>query len=482
MGTDPAAIALTVVEMARQGRFAEIEELFAPRLRALVGAEALRAAWAAEESRSGPVSTVGEPVSEPAGEQPVRVSVPVTCERGGLTVVMSVDRDGMLNGLRLAADTAPWKPPPYADPESFDEHDVTIGDGPLAVSGTMSLPRGAGPRPGVVLLGGGGPFDRDATAGANKPLKDLAWGLATRGIAVSRFDKVTHTHGGQVADMPGFTMADEYVPHAVAAVRLLRRQPGVDPARVFVLGHSMGGRAAPRVAAAETSVAGLVIMAGDTQPMHRAAVRVIRYLASLDPGPAMEAAVETFTRQAAMVADPGLSPSTPAEALLFGRPAVVLAGPARRRPGRDRGGTGQTDVRPPGRPRLSGDRRRRSARVAGRPRPPARCHHPRLRRRRPSVLSGLGSVHARGVRARATRGPGRRRGHRRVADDGRREDRLTSLAASRPPGLVASRPPGSPARSPGFAVRAASGGCHAGTAAGTAAGPGAGAPGEVSAP
>ncbi|MFB9678637.1 alpha/beta hydrolase family protein [Streptosporangium vulgare] len=322
MGTDPAAIALTVVEMARQGRFAEIEELFAPRLRALVGAEALRAAWAAEESRSGPVSTVGEPVSEPAGEQPVRVSVPVTCERGGLTVVMSVDRDGMLNGLRLAADTAPWKPPPYADPESFDEHDVTIGDGPLAVSGTMSLPRGAGPRPGVVLLGGGGPFDRDATAGANKPLKDLAWGLATRGIAVSRFDKVTHTHGGQVADMPGFTMADEYVPHAVAAVRLLRRQPGVDPARVFVLGHSMGGRAAPRVAAAETSVAGLVIMAGDTQPMHRAAVRVIRYLASLDPGPAMEAAVETFTRQAAMVADPGLSPSTPAEALLFGRPAA----------------------------------------------------------------------------------------------------------------------------------------------------------------
>lgn len=320
--TDPAATALTVVEMARQGRFAEIEELFAPPLRALVGAEALRTAWAAETNRNGPVSTVGEPVSEQAGAGLARVSVPVTCERGGLTVVMSVDRDGMLNGLRLAADTAPWKPPPYADPASFDERDVTIGDGPLAVSGTMSLPRGPGPRPGVVLLGGGGPFDRDATAGANKPLKDLAWGLATRGIAVSRFDKVTHTHGGRVAGMPGFTMADEYVPHAVTAARLLGRQPGVDPARVFVLGHSMGGRVAPRVAAAEPSVAGLVIMAGDTQPMHEAAVRVIRHLASLDPGPAMEAAVETFTRQAAAVADPGLSPSTPAEALLFGRPAA----------------------------------------------------------------------------------------------------------------------------------------------------------------
>ncbi|MFF3437187.1 alpha/beta hydrolase family protein [Streptosporangium sp. NPDC002721] len=319
MGTDPAATALAVVEMARRERFAEIEELFAPPLRAMAGAEAVRAAWTAETDRNGPVSTVGEPVSEPAGAGPVLVSVPVTCERGGLTVMMSVGRDGLLHGLRLTADTAPWQPPSYADPASFGEHDVTVGDGPLAVSGTVSLPHGPGPRPGVVLLGGGGPFDRDATAGANRPLKDLAWGLATRGVAVARFDKVTHTHGDQVAGIPGFTVTDEYVPHAVAAVRLLQRQPGVDPARVFVLGHSMGGRAAPRVAAAEASVAGLVIMAGDTQPMHRAAVRVVRHLASLDPGPAMEAAVEAFTRQAEAVADPGLSPSTPAETLLFGR-------------------------------------------------------------------------------------------------------------------------------------------------------------------
>ncbi|MGJ6962101.1 alpha/beta hydrolase family protein [Streptosporangium sp. G11] len=316
------ATALTVVEMARQGRFAEIEGLFAPSLRAVVGAEALRAAWAAETDRSGPVSAVGEPVSEPAGAGLVHVSVPVTCERGGLTVVMAVDRDDMLNGLRLVPDAAPWEPPPYADPTRFDEHDVTIGEGPLAVSGTMSLPHGPGPRPGVVMLSGGGPFDRDATGGANKPLKDLAWGLAGRGVAVLRFDKVTHTHSGQVAGAPDFTVAQEYVPHAVDAVRLLQRQPDVDPARVFVLGHSMGGKVAPRVATAEASVAGLVIMAGDTQPMHQAVVRVVRYLASLDPGPAMEAAVEAFTRQAAMVADPDLSPSTPAEALLFGRPAA----------------------------------------------------------------------------------------------------------------------------------------------------------------
>ncbi|KOX18002.1 hypothetical protein ADK67_37255 [Saccharothrix sp. NRRL B-16348] len=315
-GTDPEATGVAVVELARAGRFAEIEKLFAPPLRALIDAEAVRAAWM---TGIGAVSAVGQPVSESAGTGLVQVTVPVEGEHGALAVVMAIDDVGRLHGLQLApAVTESWTPPPYAVLETFDEHDVTIGSGPLAVSGTVSLPWGDGPWPGVVLLSGGGPFDRDATTGPNKPLKDLAWGLASRGVAVVRFDKVTHTHAALVADMPDFRMTDEYVPHAVAAVRALRHQPTVDPARVFVLGHSMGGKVAPRVATAEPSVAGLVILAGDTQPMHHAAIRVIRYLASLNPGPAGDAAVETITRQAAVVDSPDLSPATPVAALPFG--------------------------------------------------------------------------------------------------------------------------------------------------------------------
>ena len=184
--------------------------------------------------------------------------------------------------------------------------------------GALTLPHGRGPRPGVVLLSGGGAFDRDETSGPNKPLKDLAWGLASRGVAVVRFDKVTYAHASQVANAPNFTMTDEYAPHAIAAVHLLQRQPTVDPARIFILGHSMGGKVAPRVAAAEASVAGLVILAGDAQPMQQAAIRVGRYLASLNPDPAAEAAVAAITRQAAMVDSPDLSPSTPASELPFG--------------------------------------------------------------------------------------------------------------------------------------------------------------------
>ncbi|MYT32576.1 MULTISPECIES: alpha/beta fold hydrolase [unclassified Streptomyces] len=315
----PVAVAKSVADRACRGDFEGIVALFAPSLRPRVSAEVVRTAWDERLGEAGPVTAVQTPVSEPAAAGSVRVSVPLACARGGFTLVMSVDEAGRLNGLRLAApDTTSWAPPPYADPRTFTEHEITVGSGPLAVPGTLALPHAPGPRPAVVLLSGGGPFDRDETSGPNKPLKDLAWGLATHGVAVLRFDKVTHTHAAAMADRHDLTMTDEYVPHAVAAVRLLRHHPAVDPARVFVLGHSMGGKVAPRVAAAEPSVAGLAILAGDTQPMHRAAVRVARHLAALAPAPAVQALVDTLTRQAALVDSPDLSPTTPAADLPLG--------------------------------------------------------------------------------------------------------------------------------------------------------------------
>ncbi len=321
MEKGPLAIAASVIEMLRHERFSDIEELFAPQLRAAVSAATIRTAWTAEAAQTGPVVAVGIPVSEPFGDGLVRVSTPVTGERGGLTVVVSVDGAGRLNGFRLApADTAAWTPPKYAAPRRFTEREVTVGSGPLAVPGTLTRPRGRGARPAVVLLASG-PADRDLTTGPNKPFKDLAWGLASRGVAALRFDKVGHAHG-RAAVEPGFTMAEEYLPHAAAAVRLRQQEPGIDPARVFVLGHSGGGKAAPRVAAAEPSVAGVVILAGDTVPLSQSAVRVARYLAALDPGPGAAAAVEAITRQAARVESADLSPATPAADLLFGWPAA----------------------------------------------------------------------------------------------------------------------------------------------------------------
>lgn len=83
----------------------------------------------------------------------------------------------------------PWEAPGYVDTGRFDEEDVVVGSGPLAVPGTFSIPKAAESCPAVVLLAGSGPNDRDGAIGRNKPLKGLACGLASRGGAVLRFDR-----------------------------------------------------------------------------------------------------------------------------------------------------------------------------------------------------------------------------------------------------------------------------------------------------
>ncbi|RAK31254.1 hypothetical protein B0I29_11560 [Actinoplanes lutulentus] len=321
MATESAAVALAIIDMARAERFTEIEALFAPPLRAAVSADTLRTAWAAERARIGSTWDIGAPSCEPTSSGLVRVEVAVTGERDGHTVIVTVDRAGILHGLRLApAATSAWQPPRYARQGKFDEHDVIVGSGPLAVRGTVSMPHRRTLVAGVVLLGGGGPFDRDQSIGPNKPLKDLAWGLASRGVAVLRMDKVTHTHP-DLASASGFTMVEEYLPAALAALDLLRRHPGVASERVYLLGHSAGGRAAPRVAAADGSVAGLIILAGDAAPLPQAVVRAVRHLAAEQPGPDSQAAIEAISRQAALADSPDLSPAVPAADLPFGWPA-----------------------------------------------------------------------------------------------------------------------------------------------------------------
>jgi uncharacterized protein len=132
MLTTPVQTTLSALDLARAGRFAEIRDMFAPQLQAMVPPEALKAAWEAELGRQGAVASVGAPVSEPVPAGVVVVKVPVTCERGGFALVASVSEEGQLGGLQLASPgaaepIAPWEPPAYADPEAFTEQEVTAG-------------------------------------------------------------------------------------------------------------------------------------------------------------------------------------------------------------------------------------------------------------------------------------------------------------------------------------------------------------------
>ena len=125
---------------------------------------------------------------------------------------------------------------------TFKEEDVHVGTGEWKLPGTLTVPKTSPKKrvPGLVLVHGSGPNDRDETVGPNRPFKDLAWGLASRGIAVLRYDKRTKVHRSKIKRVEKtFTVWQETVDDALIAAAKLRRDPRIDPRRVVVLGHHL---------------------------------------------------------------------------------------------------------------------------------------------------------------------------------------------------------------------------------------------------
>ncbi len=215
----------------------------------------------------------------------------VTCsfEKALLDARIVFDKTGKIAGFQFVppAPPAKYEPPAYADASKFGEIDVTVGSGQWALPGTLTMPKGPGPFPGLVLVHGSGPNDRDETLGPNKPFKDLAWGLATRGIAVLRYDKRSKVHGKRILADPkleaAMTVKDETIDDALAAAALLQRTKGIDAKRIFVLGHSLGGYLMPRIAlaAGPLKVAGFISLAGLTRPLDDTVIRQMEFIYGL---------------------------------------------------------------------------------------------------------------------------------------------------------------------------------------------------------
>jgi hypothetical protein len=127
------------------------------------------------------------------------------------------------------------------------------------LSGTLTVPTRKGPFPAVVLVSGTGHNTRDEDVWGHKVFLVLADALNRKGFAVLRYDK--RGVGGSSGDYDAATTAD-FASDAGAAVAWLKTQAQIDASRIGVLGHSEGGIIAPSVAAADKSVAFVIMIAG----------------------------------------------------------------------------------------------------------------------------------------------------------------------------------------------------------------------------
>ena len=283
-GRDSAiARAKAFVELLGKAEHAKCVEFFDSTMKAVMPQEKLKEAWETVLVQVGPFKSQLRASSQ---KYKVYDIVFVTCEFGKdtLDVRVVLNESKLVAGLFFSKPLAPteYKAPAYVNRETFREEEVLVGSGKWALHGTLTLPRSTDPCPAIVLVHGSGPNDRDETIGPNKPFRDLAWGLASKGIAVLRYEKRTREHGSELALLKyTMTVKDEVIDDALAAVDLLRRTKGIDSVRIYVLGHSLGGMLAPRIGVRDAGLAGLVILAGATRPLEDLMVEQMTYLFSI---------------------------------------------------------------------------------------------------------------------------------------------------------------------------------------------------------
>ena len=151
------------------------------------------------------------------------------------------------------------------------EERIVIGENTkYPLNGLLTLPADvATPVPAVVFVHGSGASNMDEKVGKLTPFKDLAQGLARHGIASVRYDKRSFAHGFKMLRDKGLevTVKTETIDDAILATELLKKDPQIDPERVFIIGHSMGGMLAPRIDAEGGNYAGLIIMAGSPRKL-----------------------------------------------------------------------------------------------------------------------------------------------------------------------------------------------------------------------
>ena len=147
--------------------------------------------------------------------------------------------------------------PPYP----YDEQEVSYRNEKdnIKIAGTLTVPRGSGKYPAVLLITGSGGQDRNETIAGHRPFLVLADHLTRNGIAVLRVDD----RGIGGTDLGSLTATSEnFAEDVLAGVNFLKQRKEIDPKMIGLIGHSEGGMIAPMVAARTNDVSFIVLLAG----------------------------------------------------------------------------------------------------------------------------------------------------------------------------------------------------------------------------
>jgi pimeloyl-ACP methyl ester carboxylesterase len=165
---------------------------------------------------------------------------------------------------RIAAIPKFNRPQEPKKPYPYDEEEVSYRNEKdnIKIAGTLTVPRGGGKYPAVLLITGSGSQDRNETIAGHHPFLVLADHLTRNGIAVLRVDD----RGVGGTDLGSLSVTSEnFAEDVLAGVNFLKQRKEIDPKMIGLIGHSEGGMIAPMVAARSKDVSFIVLLAGPGQ-------------------------------------------------------------------------------------------------------------------------------------------------------------------------------------------------------------------------
>jgi uncharacterized protein len=204
-------------------------------------------------------------------------------ERDSVSLHIVVDSAALVAGIWLkdVAGRYAFNHPSYADTALFKEYNTNFGEPDTRLPATLALPKGPGPFPVVVFVHGSGPHDQDETLYGNKPFRDIAWGLASNGIATFRYVKRTKAYPKSF-DVTKHSVEEEVIIDALEALNIADSKQEIDGSRIFLLGHSLGAMLAPEIASRSKVVRGAILLAAPARDLVTVALDQLEFLRTKD--------------------------------------------------------------------------------------------------------------------------------------------------------------------------------------------------------
>ncbi|REJ82325.1 MAG: alpha/beta fold hydrolase [Bacteroidetes bacterium] len=284
--SDTAFVARTekVLEFMLRGDFKSVSDQFDSTLAARISEKKLGDVWRNLIKNYGNFVKVKDVNSEAQPKYDV-VTMRLELEKTSYDMRVVYGKENMIKGLFFSPTEKrkPYEPPAYADFNLFKETATRIETGDLKLAARYAMPNGAGPFPAVVLIHGSGPNDKDESVGGTKIFRDLAFGLASKGVAVLRYDKRTKVYPAKIKEsLHNLTVKEEVIEDVISAVNLLSKDSMIDPNRIYLLGHSMGGMLLPRIVKQTASVKGLIYLAANCRPLEEQILLQANHLSTHD--------------------------------------------------------------------------------------------------------------------------------------------------------------------------------------------------------